>query len=162
MDELELDLNEDPNLNRTEERIKNLSSKAKEAYSERDEAKAKADEAEAARLSAEKERDFYQSFSTHAAKFPQATEHMDAIKEKVMAGYAPEDAIVSVLNTEGKLSPQEAVQAPVGQAAGGSAATNVAVGDRPAGEMSREEMRQALLEADSRGELADAIRNIRS
>lgn len=161
MDELELDLTEDPNINRTEERIKNLSSKVREKAQEAETLAKEKEEADTARINAEKERDFYQSFSTHAARFPQATEHMDAIKEKVMSGYSPEDAIVSVLNAEGKLTSQEPVQAPAGPAAGGSAATNVAIGDRPINDMSREEMRAALLEADSRGELADAIRNIR-
>lgn len=73
-EELELDLTEDEPINKTEERIKNLSSKAKTFAEERDQARAAAEAAEAARVAAEKERDFFASFSDQAAKYPAASE----------------------------------------------------------------------------------------
>lgn len=157
--ELEIDLStEEPQINRTEERIKNLSSKVKDTAKERDEAKAAAEAAEAARVAAEKERDFYAGFAGHATKYPGASEHIDAIKEKVLAGYDPEDAVVAVLSKEGKLQPQAEVAPIVGPAAGGSALTNI---QAPATNLTREEMRQKLIEADASGDLAEAIRTIR-
>ena len=160
MDE-ELDLTLDnENINKTEERIKNLSSKVKEKAQETENERALRAEAETRATTAEKERDFFQSFSSHSAKYPQASEHIDAIKEKVMAGYAPEDAILSVLNTEGKLmGNSEPVS--YGPIAGGSAQTQLVGGSKSTSEMTRQEMRAKLLEADGRGELAEAIRNIR-
>lgn len=155
-DTLELDLSEEVP-NRTEERIKNLSSKVREKATEAAEAQKKAEEAETARLAAEKERDFYASFSTSTAKFPAASEHMDAIKEKVLSGYSVEDATVAVLNAEGKLVPQEATPAPVESPLGGSAATPSL--DVPSSqELSLEEKRAKLMEADQRGEIQDALR----
>lgn len=160
MDELELDLEEGQNINKTEQRIKNLSSKVAETATERDEALTKAQAAEEARVALEKERDFYASFSTNASKYPAASEHMDAIKEKVLSGYSVEDATVSVLNAEGKLAPATAgVQPIAGPAAGGSAATQLTGDTRSYSEMSREDKRSALFEAEKSGELARLLAN---
>lgn len=161
--ELDLDLNDEPVVNKTEERIKNLSSKAKTFATERDEAKAAAEAAQARAEAAEKERDFFANFSKESVKYPAASEHMDAIKEKVMAGYSVEDATVSVLNAEGKLTPQaQEVPADTGTALGGSATTPPLSGEsKPVGEMTQEERRAALIEADRRGELRPIIQGMR-
>lgn len=159
--ELDLDLTEEPNINRAEQRIKDLSSKARTFASERDEANAKAQAEAEARQAAEKERDFYEKFSDTATKFPGASEHKDAIKEKVLAGYSVEDATVSVLNAEGKLpaSPASAPEPPP-SAIGGSATTPPIQGPSTSVDtMSRDEKRAKLIEADGRGELAEALRN---
>lgn len=159
-DEFELDLNEDENINRTEQRIKDLSSKAKTFAQERDDAKAAAEAAEARAASLEKEKEFYASFSTNIAKYPGAAEHTDAIKEKVLAGYSVEDATVSVLNAEGKLMPQAQIETYTAPepAAGGSATTPPLAGpSTEASGMTQEERRAALLEADKRGELAQIL-----
>jgi hypothetical protein len=145
-EDLELDL-QDENINKTEERIKNLSTKAREAYSERDEAAKKAQDAETARLAAEQERDFFKDFSGIASKYQSAPEYQDQILEKVRSGYSVEDATVSVLNAEGKLLPQEpAAPAPQAPAAGGSAATTLTQPSKAVSEMSVEEKRNALME----------------
>lgn len=157
-DELELDLElEDQNINnnRSEERIRNLSSKARTFAEERDAAKAAFDTAEAEKATLQKERDFFESFSDTASKFPGASEHKDAIKEKVLAGYSVEDATVSVLNAEGKLTPS-VEKAPEPQAvAGGSAPTALpqAGGNKTLGEMSREEKRTEVMGAIARGDI---------
>lgn len=156
--ELDLDLEtEEPNLNRTEERIRNLSSKVKanaqEAATEREAHAA----AEARADAAEKKAEFLDSFTGLTSKYPNATEHRDAILEKVQAGYTVEDATVSVLNAEGKLMPQAEIasgESPLG----GSAAISGLGGQKSVGEMTREEKRAALMEADSRGEIAEALR----
>lgn len=154
-DELDFDLGlDDQNINRTEERIKNLSSKVRETSQERDEAKKAVETAESARISAEKERDFYASFSDATGKYPGASEYKDAIKEKVLAGYSVEDATMSVLNQEGKLAPQiETAPAPA-PAAGGSASINLPTGgEKSIAEMDRNEKRAALEEAVNRGDI---------
>lgn len=151
-DNLDLDLGTEQ-INRADKRIQDLSSKVKETSTERDAAKAKAETAEAARLSAEKERDFYASFSDTVAKFPAASEYKDKIKEKVMAGYTAEDATVAVLNAENKLVPPP--PAPLEPAGGGSAVNQLPTGGtKSVAEMNRDEKRQALIEAEKRGDIS--------
>lgn len=161
MDELELDLNEDQTItNGAQARIKDLSSKVKNTADERDQAKAAAEASETARIAAEKERDFYANLSIHTNKFPNASEHIEEIKEKVMGGYSTEDAIVSVLNAKGALMPQQEETVISGPIAGGSAPTQLDTGSLTSN-MTQEERRTKLMEADGRGELVEAIRNIR-
>ncbi len=161
MDELELDLDiqNDENLNnRANERITSLSSKVKETAKERDDAKAAAQAADEARQAAEKKMEFLESFTNVAAKYPNASEYREAIQEKVMSGYTVEDAAAAVLVAEGKYTPPAEVSAPIESPAGGSAATALPQGDgRSPYEMTQEERRQALLDADKRGEVAQAI-----
>lgn len=154
-DNLDLDLGNEE-ITRKDKRIESLSSKVKETSTERDEAKAKAEAAEAARLAAEKERDFYASFSDTATKFPAASEYKDKIKEKVLAGYSVEDATVAVLNAENKLVPQAAPPPPPpGPAAGGSSDTQLpSSGQKSVSEMTRDEKRAALIEAEKRGDIS--------
>jgi len=157
-EELEMDLIEEPNINKAEERIKNLSSKVKEKALENETERKLREEAEARAASLEKERDFFASFSDQVSKFPAASEFKDAIKEKVLAGYTAEDATVAVLNANGRLMPQEN-NVEVGPIAGGSAPTQL-TGDRPSSNLSQEERRQKLMDMDSRGELADLLKNL--
>ena len=154
--ENEIDLDElDESINKkskVEERIKDLSNKVKITSTERDDlAKAK-DEAEKARITAEKERDFYASFSDNVAKYPQASEYKEAIKEKVLDGYSVEDATVATLVKEGKFQtgtvPTARPTAPVG---GSSVNPPLPSGAKPIGDMSREEKRAALLDAEAKG-----------
>lgn len=137
--------------NKVEERITSLSNKVKTTSEERD---ALALE----KASLEKERDFYSSFTDSTAKYPGAVEYKDAIKEKVMAGYSVEDATVSVLNKEGKFQPQApAVEKEL--VAGGSSLNRIPDGgSKSIGEMTRDEKRQALMEADKRGEIEPILR----
>ena len=152
------DTSQNENINRAEERIKDLSLKTKTAYQERDEAAAKAQAEADARANAEKDRDFFKEFSTLTSKHPNAAEYQDAILEKVKSGYTPEDATVSVLNAEGKLSPITA-PAPSYSAAGGSASTIIPQGERGADQMTQAERREALLKANESGELSEIIKN---
>jgi hypothetical protein len=154
-DELELDLSEGQDIDRTEVRIKNLSSKVKETASERDEATKKAEEAELARQAAEKDRDFYKDFSGMASKYPGAPEFQDAILEKVRNGYSVEDATVSVLNSEGKLLPQAEQAVQHESVAGGSAVTApFSIGTKTLAEMSLDEKRDVLVELEKRGDIS--------
>lgn len=156
-EELELEL-EDSNINKTEERIKNLSTKVRDTASERDEAKAKADTEAQARLAAEKERDFFKNLSTLTGKFPAASEFSNDIWDKVKAGYSEEDAAVAVLNAKGKLMPQTIESAPLESAGGGSAVVNLPNGEPSLETMTREEKRQALMDIEKEGELTKILR----
>lgn len=157
-EELELDLGESEDINKTEVRIKNLSSKVRETSTERDEANAKAQAEEAARLAAEKERDFYKGFSVISEKYPGAAEYQDAILEKVNLGYSQEDAALSVLNANGKLQPISAAATPI-TAGGGSAATVLPdSGSKSVAEMSQAERREALMSPEIQGELEAILR----
>ena len=159
-EELELDLsNEDENINKTEERIKNLSSKVKTTAQERDAERAAREEAEAKAQAAERKVEFLDKFTDVSTKYQGAAEYKDKIFEKVNSGYSLEDAAVSVLNAEGKFAPQ---MAPIVESAGGgSAATILPSGDRDVSEMSKDEIRSKLIEASESGELAQVIRNWR-
>lgn len=131
--------------NAVEERMKNLSKSKLEAEAKAEtEVKARQEAEEKAKL-AEKEADFYKDFSGSISKYPSANEYQDAIKEKVMSGYTVEDATVSVLAKEGKLTtPQAPRQSP----AGGSAPTQIQSGGgaKTAAEMTREERRKSIEE----------------
>lgn len=155
-EELEIDLEEENiNRNKVEKRIRDLSEKVELTSKERDELKTLHEKTEQEKNTALKERDFYASFVDSTSKYPGAGEYKDVIKEKVMAGYSVEDATVSVLAKEGKLGLN---QAPVEKetVAGGSAINQInnSSGIKPLGEMSRDEKRQAILEAEARGDIS--------
>lgn len=127
-------------------RIKQLSDKVKTTAEERD-AERTAKEAETAgRISAEKERDFYSSFADTSSQYPQAKDFKDDIKAKVLAGYSVEDATVSVLAKNGKLTTSVVKDGTVGTSAGGSASTHLPNngGDKSVSEMTPEERKQAV------------------
>lgn len=160
MDELELDLEGSDEINKTELRIKNLSSKVRETSTERDEAKAAAEKAQAEVETATKERDFFKGFSAISEKYPGASEYQDAILEKVNAGYSTEDAAVSVLNANGRLQPQQQQAPQPITAGGGSAATFIPDngGAKSVGEMTQAERREALMNPEIQGELESILR----
>jgi len=149
--EREVDIN-----NKVERRIKDLSEKVRLTSTERDELAQAKQALESEKQVLSKERDFYASFTDSTAKYPGAHEFKDKIREKVMAGYDVEDATVAVLAKEGKLSSAES--APVvekSNPAGGSATTALkGTGQKSIGEMSRDEMRQALMDAETRGDIS--------
>lgn len=150
MDPEQIDIStEEPTITRVDTRLTDLSKKVKDTAGERDVERH-------AREAAEKERDFYKDFSQTSAQFPQANDHMEAIKDKVMSGYSVKDATVSVLNEEGKLMPPpQAPPPPPRPAAGGSALTNPPEGGmKQVSEMSRDEKRAALVEAEKRGDIS--------
>lgn len=158
MDELELDLEGSEDINKTELRIKNLSSKVRETSTERDEAKAAAEKAQAEAEAAAKERDFFKNFNSISMKYPGANEYQDAILEKVNAGYTPEDAAVSVLNANGKLIPQQQDERPI-TAGGGSSATVLPNADsKPVGEMTQAERRAELANPERQADLESILR----
>lgn len=151
-DELDLDLETEEN-NREKSRNKGLSEKVIQTAKERDEIKVLADKAETEKQAALKEAAFYKEFNTTASKYSGATEFQDKIREKVLAGYDLEDATISILAKEGKYTPPPAKVEATESPAGGSAATTVKVDTKPIGEMSRDEMRAQLLEAEKRGDI---------
>lgn len=158
-EELELDLSEDDQqITRDKKRIENLSSKAKEAYTERDEARAALETAEQGKVIAENRAKFLEEFSEVATKYPEASEYKPQIEERVQKGYSLEDAAVAVLASEGKFSPQQEVAPITDSGLGGSAViSNLSGENRPFSEMSREEKRAQLIEADKRGELRQIL-----
>lgn len=138
--------------NKVEKRIKTLSNKVKLTSKERDDlAKAKT-KVEAERDTAKKEVEFYSSFSDQTDKYPAAKEFKDKIKEKVLAGYPVEDAVVTVLAKEGKLTGS----APTVDNPAGGSATNLPLkgGSKAIEEMSREEKRAEVLKSMDRGDIS--------
>lgn len=145
--ELDLDnsdqQDETPKENRSESRIKALADQ-----------KTKAEKAlEKERLEREtfkKEAEFYKTFNSQLAKYKNAGEFQDQIKEKVMAGYDMEDATISILARNGKLESVTPPPPPKESPAGGSAVTNITANiDKPITEMSREEKRAKLMENEA-------------
>lgn len=159
-DELDLDSIEgqiDEKL-KAKNRFQQLSEKVILTSKEKDEALTLAQSEADARISAEKERDFYKDFSSNVSKYPNASEYQDQILEKVKGGYSTEDAMVAVLAKEGKLNiPTQQVQTPTGQVEGGSAPTTFE-GNKTLDNMSAAEKFEALKEADKTGDLVSALR----
>lgn len=142
-DELNLDDSGDTKVENP--RIKQLSDKVKTTSEERDTEARLRQEAEAKAQSAEKERDFYASFADTTSQYPQAKDFKDDIKAKVLSGYTVEDATVSVLAKNGKLTTSVVRE---GTAAGGSATTHIPndTGEKTVSEMSPEERKKAVHE----------------
>ena len=136
---------------KVEKRIKQLSNKVKLTSKERDDlAKAK-QKLEAERDTAKKEVEFYSAFSDASDKYPNAKEYKDKIKEKVIGGYSVEDAAVSVLAKEGKLTAPRITDNP----AGGSATNPPMTGESKTLEtMTREEKRSEVLKAIDKGDIS--------
>ena len=154
LDDLDLQDESDnqDNIKRQSKRLKDLSQKVELTSKERDE------QAELnKKLSAEKdvitkERDFFASFADSASLYPEAKNFKDKIKEKVMSGYSVEDATVSVLAKEGKLTGQPRPRETV---AGGSAVNQIqGGGQKTLNEMTRDEKRQALVDAEAKGDIS--------
>lgn len=162
MDEdLQIDLEEGQNINKTENRIKSLAAKVAEEARGKEEAQAKTAEAEARALAAEKSLEFVNAFSEVTSKYQGATEFRTEIEEKVSKGYSIEDATVSVLNANGKLIPQVEgmTVAPITQAGGGSAPTVLPnSNERTAHEMSQDERREELLKPERAADIERILR----
>ncbi len=138
-----------------QKRINQLSDKVKTSSEERDAEKARADAEAAKTADALRERDFYAGFSDVVASNPLAKDHKDDILGKVKSGYTIQDATYAVLGAAGKLGGN----APVVESrpiAGGSAVTTPPQGGvtKSVAEMSREDKRAALLEAEARGDMS--------
>lgn len=139
-----------------DKRLKDLSEKVKLTAEERD-------EKENLLQAATKDVEFYKNFNSLVAKFPGASEYQDKIREKVLSGYDPEEAVVAILHKEGKLpGMQQTPIAPTSNAseiAGGSSPTTIATesGEKPVGEMTQAE-RRAELSKLTGSEMSQAFR----
>lgn len=157
-DDLDLDLDttvEDQEHVKQDKRIKDLSEKVRLTAEERDERDKLIKERDEQLAKANKEIDFFKNFSPLTSKYQAAGEFQDKIKEKVMAGYEVEDATVAVLSKEGKLTAPVVPPPPKENPAGGSAINTIKTGDeKPLSEMTRDEKRAALLEAEARGDIS--------
>lgn len=128
-----------------QQRITQLSEKVRLTAEERDEQSRLLSEESTKRISAEKERDFYQGFSDVVTTHPAAKDHKDDILAKVKSGYTVQDATFAVLGAANKLGPAQAPQPMAGQVAGGSASTTPPQGGvKSVSEMSQAERREAL------------------
>lgn len=137
--------------NKVEKRIKDLSEKVKLAAGERDELKVATEQKDAENASLKRENEFLTSFGDVLGKYPDAASYRDKIKEKVLKGYSVEDATVSTLAPEGKLSaPRPIVDSPVG----GSATTQHQTGEKTLHELSQAEKRAKLVDAETRGDIS--------
>ena len=158
LDQLDADLEKE---NKTEKRIKDLSEKVKLTSEQRDEKERLMKEQEAKNSELQKERDFYAGFSDVVSNNPAAKDHKDDILAKVKGGYTVEDATFAVLGKAGKLGQAQSPaptpvpkENPAQVAAGGSAPNQpMTGGQKPINQMTREEKRAALVEAEARGDL---------
>ena len=156
-DELDLEQldNEIEGESKVEKRIKDLSGKVRLTAEERDAFKAKADEESTKASGLQKEVEFLNSFGDQLTKYPEAVSFRDKIKEKVLKGYSIEDATISTLASEGKLTAsQKEIQ--IDNIAGGAAAVNQPItgGQKTVSEMTRDEKRAKLFEAEQRGDIS--------
>lgn len=145
--------------NKVEKRIKDLSDKVRLTSEERDEQKKLVKEQADRIANLEKENTFNSGFADVLSTHPNAKDYKDKIKEKVMAGYSVDDATYAVLGKEGKLGQSEPVPQstpPRENPAGGSSITNMPEGSgkKSMSELSRDEKREQLLEAERRGDIS--------
>ena len=137
----------------SEKRIKQLSEKVRLTSEERDEQARLLAVESGKTATAEKERDFYQGFSDVVSSNPMAKDHKDEIKAKVLSGYTVEDATFAVLGKAGKLG-QPKIEEPQSPAGGSAPTTPPQSGVKSPQEMTQEERKAALLEAQARGDIA--------
>ena len=155
LDEFDLDIVDEDidKKNKVEKRIKDLSDKVRLTSEERDEKEKLLRERDAELDRTVKERDFYSSFTDATVKYPGANEYKDTIKDKVLLGYSVEDATVAVLASEGKLVMPEPAAEPEPNPAGGSAVNQPPTGEKKLEEMTLAEKREAVVEAERKGEI---------
>lgn len=135
-----------------DKRIKQLSDKVRLSETEKDELKKLNDEQAGTIATLERENSFNAGFADTVATTPQAKEFKEDIKAKVLSGYTLEDATYAVLGKAGKLNQtaSENKESP----AGGSAVTAVTQpGNKSIKEMTPEERRAALEEAEKKGDI---------
>ena len=154
-DELNLDLDnieaQEQQKLQVKDRFAKLSSDYSQTKKEKEESDAKA-LAEAERASkAEKERDFYKSFSQVSSKHPEASNYQDQILERVNKGMDTEEATVAVLYKEGKLN-IPTIQPEIGNIAGGSAPNTPGV-EKNFQDMNLDEKRGVMQDLEKSGEL---------
>ena len=155
LDELDkIEANADNKL-QVKNRFQQLSEKVKLTAQEREEALTKAKVSEEARLSAEKERDFFKNFSQVSSKHPEASAYQEQILERVNKGMDTEEATIAVLYKEGKLN--TAPQVHIENVAGGSAPNTPGL-EKNFGEMNLDEKRDVLLGLEKTGELDALLR----
>ena len=147
LDEVDKDIE---NKSKVEKRIKDLSEKVRMTSEERDEKDKLLAQERAEKEVLQKERDFLNSFGDALAKYPKASSHKDEIKEKVLKGYSVEDATVSTLASKGEFPQKPQVENPAG---GSAAVTPPPEGPKPVSQMSHDEKRAALLEAEQKGDI---------
>lgn len=155
-DDIDLELETDAEVEQRKEnkRIKDLSEKVRLTAEDRDEKDRLLAKEKAQTESLTKERDFLNSFGDQLGKFPEAASFKDKIKEKVLKGYSVEDATTAVLVSEGKYTPPR-VEQPIENIAGGSAPTiHQPTGSKTFSQMSRDEKRAKLIEAEQRGDIS--------
>ena len=137
-------------------RFEQLSTQVIEEKKRNEELAKKAEDAERKVLEAEKKAQFLENFSNVTSKYPNASEYREQILEKVSKGYDVQDATIAVLANEGKLGGGS--HAPLENVAGGSATLQFTSGEKDITDMSLDEKREALIEADKRGDLEALLR----
>ncbi len=160
--ELELNLDEiETNADKTlsvRNRFQQLANEKNEARQGKETAEARVKELEAQALQVEKERDFHKTFSSLSAKYPEAANYQEQVLERVNKGYDQEEAVLAVLAKEGKLGNQPAPAPRPIAAEGGSAVTNVNVGEKSISDLSMAEKLEQLRELEKSGELQQTLR----
>lgn len=153
MAELDNELNNPSEDSESQKRIRQLSGKVKEEAEAKAAAEQAKAEAEAKAKEAEQRAAFAEGFADVLSTHPAAKDFKADIQSKVMGGMALEDATFAVLGKAGKLGAPAPEPAP--SPAGGSASVAPPQGGAKSPmQMTQEERRQALLEAEQRGDIS--------
>lgn len=142
---------EKPRMEQRMDKLLSDKAKAEELAAKADKAREKAlSEAEVAK----KDLEFFKTFNTVSSKYQGAAEYQDQIKEKTALGLDVEEATMLVLTKEGKYTPPPVPKVPTPSPVGGSAINTLKVGgEKPVGDMTQEERRAQLVEAEKRGDI---------
>lgn len=156
-DEEEINLDVEPEVEEKKPRMDQRVEKALSEKAKAEELAAKAEKAREKALAeaetAKKDLEFFKNFNTVSSKYQGASDYQDQIKEKTALGLDVEEATMLVLAKEGKYTPPPAPKVPTPSPAGGSSPTNLKSGDKPISEMSQDERRAQLIEAQKRGDI---------
>lgn len=154
-EELDIDLEgQEEKINRPEQRVKKLLSDKENLAKEKEAERLAREKAENEKQAALKEVEFYKGFTAVAAKYGNANEYQEKIREKVLSGYDVEDATISILAKEGKYTAPAAPPPPRENPAGGSANNQIKVENKSVGDMTQAERLAALREAEIRGDIS--------
>ena len=151
LEQLDTEIEKD---NKVEKRIKDLSEKVRLTSEERDEQKRVLSERDNKIAELERENSFNSGFADVLANHSAAKDHKDDIKAKVLSGYSIEDATFAVLGKAGKLGTTPPVPKLENPAGGSAVIQPITGGEKKLNELSRDEKRKELLEAEARGDIS--------
>lgn len=139
---------------KSDNRLRNLANKVRTVAEERDAALKEKQLQQEEIQKTKREVEFYKGLGAIATQNPAVLEYQEQIMDKVVNnGYSIEDAAVSILVKENKYQPPMSNPQPIVESPAGGTSPNAfrGGGEKSVGDMTQEERRNALLQAEADG-----------